>query len=176
MLVFESIVMFCLSGWFYSDTFVKEIISVNCVKTLFCSLLDMADQKVQAPACSTDNLPNMEKVSCVMCVYEQNKALKSHLLYFPSHFETPHEKAAGLKSTGIITTWRGKKTKKKKRVGKNHLRSLELLSRINQTILCQFCTEAAIQPVDNVPEEAEHREGKSEMRREKDQARGTAEN
>lgn len=114
----------------------------------------MADQKVQAPACSTDNLPNMEKVSCVMCVYEQNKALKSHLLYFPSHSETPHEKAAGLKSTGIIATWRGKK----KRVGKNHLRSLELLSRINQTILCQFCTEAAIQPLDNVPEEAEHRE------------------
>lgn len=44
-----------------------------------------------------------------MCVYEQNKALKSHLLYFPSHSETPHEKAAGLKSTGIIATWRGKK-------------------------------------------------------------------
>lgn len=115
--------------------------------------------------------------SLVLCVCEQNKALKSHLLYFPSHCETPHEKAAGLKSTGIITTWRGKKNqKKKKRVGKNHLRSLELLSRINQTILCQFCAEAAIQPVDNVPEEAEHRERKSEMRREKDQARGTAEN
>lgn len=36
VLLFESVVMFYLSGWFYSDTFLKEMISVNCVKTLFC--------------------------------------------------------------------------------------------------------------------------------------------
>lgn len=162
--------MFYLSGWFYSDTFLKEMISVNCVKTLFCWLLDMADQKVQAPACSTDNLPNMEKVSCVMCVWaEQGLEITPSVFPIPL-WDSPRESCRLKKHRHYHYMER------KKRVGKNHLRSLELLSRINQTILCQFCAEAAIQPVDNVPEEAEHRERKSEMRREKDQARGTAEN
>lgn len=45
------------------------------------------------------------------------------------------------------------------------MRSLELLSRVNQTFLLQFCAETTIQLMDNVPIEAEHRGSKKGMRR-----------
>lgn len=106
--------MFYLSGWFYSDTFLKEMISVNCVKTLFCWLLDMADQKVQAPACSTDNLPNMEKVSCVMCVWaEQGLEITPSVFPIPL-WDSPRESCRLKKHRHYHYMERKKKTKKKK--------------------------------------------------------------
>lgn len=106
-------------------------------------------QKKESPACWTNNLPNMEKVSCDMCVNEQNKALKSHLLLLlwdSYQGERGRERGRLKKHTPFHNI--------EERVCKKLFRSLELFSRINQTFWCQFCTEATMQPMDKVPLES----------------------
>ncbi|XP_060782302.1 E3 ubiquitin-protein ligase TRIM39-like [Neoarius graeffei] len=132
------------------------------VNTFISELAAPFKKAVQVKFSSAAEKPTQSVVLCDVCCEKKCAAVKSCLICMASYCKThlePHERISSLKKHKLMDPVENLEDY----ICLKHERPLELFCRVDQTCVCQFCTEGEHKTHRTVPIEEESEEKKTEL-------------
>ncbi|XP_060771757.1 E3 ubiquitin-protein ligase TRIM39-like isoform X1 [Neoarius graeffei] len=133
-----------------------------CVNTFISELAAPFKKAVQVKSSSAAEKPTQSVVLCDVCCEKKCAAVKSCLICMTSYCKThlePHERVSSLKKHKLMDPVENLEDY----ICLKHERPLELFCRVDQTCVCQFCTQTDHKTHTTVPIEEESGEKKTEL-------------
>ncbi|KAL7875467.1 hypothetical protein AOLI_G00104300 [Acnodon oligacanthus] len=133
-----------------------------CVNTFISGLAAQFKESVQVKLRRTPEQHPSSQVLCDICSEKKSPALKSCLICMTSYCKThlePHQRVSAFKSHKIINPMENLEDY----ICQKHRRPLELFCKVEQTSVCQFCTETDHRNHSTVPIEKESGEKKTQL-------------